>query len=100
VEADGSVKSSADKFYSQDDLVNLAMITGSEPGDLILMMGGPREKTLTALGELRLEIGRDVLAFATALYTPLCGWSISRCWSGTTRHNAFTPSTIPLRRPA
>ena len=71
VEADGSVKSSADKFYSQDDLVNLAMITGSEPGDLILMMGGPREKTLTALGELRLEIGRRLGLRDSAVYAPL-----------------------------
>lgn len=71
VEADGSVKSSADKFYSPDDLANLALITGSEPGDLILMMGGPREKTLTALGELRLEMGRRLGLRNNAVYAPL-----------------------------
>jgi aspartyl-tRNA synthetase len=71
VEADGSVKSSADKFYSPDDLANLALITGSEPGDLILMMGGPREKTLTAIGELRLEMGRRLGLRDSSIYAPL-----------------------------
>ena len=58
VEADGSVRSSADKFYSQEDLQSLGNALGANPGDLILMLAGTRKKTLTALGELRLEMGR------------------------------------------
>ncbi|MFZ2286205.1 MAG: aspartate--tRNA ligase [Bacteroidales bacterium] len=71
VETDGSVKSPADKFYSADDLANLALMTGSDAGDLILMMAGPREKTLTALGELRLEMGRRLGLRDASVYAPL-----------------------------
>jgi len=71
VEADGSVRSSADKFYSPDDLANLALMTGSDAGDLLLMMAGPREKTLSALGELRLEMGRRLGLLDASVYAPL-----------------------------
>lgn len=71
VEDDGTVRSSADKYYSPDDLANLALFTGSEPGDLILMMAGPREKTLLALGELRLEMGRRLGLRDASVYAPL-----------------------------
>lgn len=71
VEADGTVRSSADKFYSPDDLANLALMTGSDAGDLILMMAGPREKTLSALGELRLEMGRRLGLRDASVYAPL-----------------------------
>ncbi len=71
VEADGTVRSSADKFYSPDDLANLALMTGSDAGDLILMMAGPREKTLSALGELRLEMGRRLGLLDASVYAPL-----------------------------
>ncbi len=71
VEADGTVRSSADKFYSPDDLANLALMTGSDAGDLILMLAGPREKTLTALGELRLELGRRLGLRDASVYAPL-----------------------------
>jgi len=71
VEADGTVRSSADKYYSPDDLANLALMTGSDAGDLILMMAGPREKTLSALGELRLEMGRRLGLRDASVYAPL-----------------------------
>ena len=71
VEADGTVRSSADKFYSPDDLANLALMTGSDAGDLILMLAGPREKTLNALGELRLELGRRLGLRDASVYAPL-----------------------------
>jgi aspartyl-tRNA synthetase len=71
VEEDGTVRSPADKYYSADDLVNLALMTGADAGDLILMMAGPREKTLNALGELRLEIGRRLGLRDDSVYAPL-----------------------------
>ena len=37
---DGSLKSSVDKFYSEEDLKNWAEKTGANPGDLILVMAG------------------------------------------------------------
>jgi aspartyl-tRNA synthetase len=56
-EADGSFKSSVDKFYSPEDLTAWAAATGAEAGDLVLVMSGELEKTRKQLGELRLEVG-------------------------------------------
>jgi aspartyl-tRNA synthetase len=71
VEADGSVKSSVDKFYGADDLMRLAGMIKAGAGDLMLIMAGDKEKTLTALGELRLEMGRRLGFRDAAKYAPL-----------------------------
>ena len=61
VEADGNVKSSVDKFYSQDVLQQLKGAMDAEPGDLILIMSGDDAmKTRKQLCELRLEMGRQL----------------------------------------
>ncbi len=60
VEEDGNVKSSVDKFYSQEDLQALKVAMNAEAGDLILIMCGEREKTQKQLGELRLEMGSQL----------------------------------------
>lgn len=54
---DGSVKSSVDKFYSENDLRKWLSFTGAEPGDLLLIMAGEKKQTLGALGALRLKMG-------------------------------------------
>ena len=54
---DGVLKSSVDKFYTQDDLKVWAERFGAKPGDLILILAGPTTKTQKALCELRLEMG-------------------------------------------
>ncbi len=55
--ADGSFKSSVDKFYSQEDLKIVAEKCQAKAGDLILILCGKTEKTQKALCELRLEMG-------------------------------------------
>ena len=50
-------KSSVDKFYTQEDLQNLAAAFNATSGDLLLILSGKTEKTRKALGELRLEMG-------------------------------------------
>jgi aspartyl-tRNA synthetase len=70
-DADGSVKSSIDKYYSADDLKKIAVEAGASAGDLIMMISGDREKTLNALGELRLEIGRRLGYRDASVYAPL-----------------------------
>jgi len=55
--ADGTLKSSVDKFYSPDELKKWADSMNANPGDMILVMAGERKKILTALSELRLEMG-------------------------------------------
>ena len=55
--ADGTFKSSVDKFYDQEDLKAVAARCEAKPGDLILIMSGKAMKTRTQLGALRLEMG-------------------------------------------
>ncbi len=57
VNADGSIKSSVDKFYSEEELKKWAAAFNAQAGDLILILAGPTEKTQKALSELRLEMG-------------------------------------------
>ncbi|HIY36383.1 MAG TPA: aspartate--tRNA ligase [Candidatus Paraprevotella stercorigallinarum] len=58
VQEDGSVKSSVDKFYSQEVLQQLKAAMNAQPGDLILIMSGDDAmKTRKQLCELRLEMG-------------------------------------------
>ena len=54
---DGTLKSSVDKFYSPEDLKKWTVIMDAKPGDLLLILSGEKKKTLTALSELRLEMG-------------------------------------------
>ncbi len=68
---DGSYKSSVDKFYSQDDLKQWADAVGAKPHDLILVMSGDRDKTLSALGELRLEMGNQLNLRKKNIFKPL-----------------------------
>ncbi|WP_297510118.1 aspartate--tRNA ligase [Flavobacterium sp.] len=55
-EADGSLKSSVDKFYDQEDLKKWADITAAKPGDLILVLSGADYKTRSQLSALRMEM--------------------------------------------
>ena len=80
-EADGSFKSSVDKFYTQDDLRAWAAKCNAKPGDLLLILSGARKQTLSALCELRLEMGnrlglRDHKNFAPlwVIDFPLLEW--------------------------
>jgi aspartyl-tRNA synthetase len=57
VNADGSIKSSVDKFYDETSLKQWAEAFGAQPGDLILLLAGQADKTRKALNELRLEMG-------------------------------------------
>lgn len=54
---DGTLKSSVDKFYNEEELKKWAAAFGAEPGDLMLLMAGGKNKTRKALSELRLEMG-------------------------------------------
>ncbi|HRD38873.1 MAG TPA: aspartate--tRNA ligase [Bacteroidia bacterium] len=54
---DGTIKSSVDKFYTEEDLKKWATAFNAQPGDLMLILAGNEEKTRKALSELRLEMG-------------------------------------------
>ena len=68
---DGSLKSSADKFYGADDLKKWAETVNAKPGDLLLILAGERKKTQTALSELRLEMGNRLGLRKKDTYVPL-----------------------------
>ena len=61
IEADGNVKSSVDKFYTQEVLQQMKEAFGAKPGDLILILSGEDAmKTRKQLCELRLEMGNQL----------------------------------------
>lgn len=61
VEADGNVKSSVDKFFTQEVLQQMKQAFAAEPGDLILVLSGEDVmKTRKQLCELRLEMGSQL----------------------------------------
>ena len=67
--ADGTTKSSIDKFYSPEEVKAIAEATGAKAGDLALILCGARRKAQTMLGVLRIEMGnrlgyRDPKVFA------------------------------------
>ncbi|MCM1178040.1 MAG: aspartate--tRNA ligase [Clostridium sp.] len=69
VNADGSIKSSVDKFYTQEQLQAVAERLGASKGDMMLVLCGEKRKAQTMLGVLRLEMGnrlglRDPFNFA------------------------------------
>jgi aspartyl-tRNA synthetase len=55
--ADGTLKSSVDKFFNEEKLKAIADYAGAKPGDLILILAGAEERTRKAISELRLELG-------------------------------------------
>jgi len=56
VNADGTYKSSVDKFYNEERLKAIAEAAGAKPGDLVLILAGAEERTRKAISELRLEM--------------------------------------------
>ncbi|MDD4602372.1 MAG: aspartate--tRNA ligase [Bacteroidales bacterium] len=102
---DGTVKSSVDKFYTPEDLKAILYKFNAQPGDLILILAGKEEKTRTALGTLRLELGKRLGLIRKGDFKPL--WVIDFPlleWDDETRryyakHHPFTapkPEDIPL----
>ena len=113
VNADGTIKSSVDKFYNEDALKKWAETCSAEKGDLILVLAGAEEKTRKAASELRLEMGnrlglRDKNKFSClwVIDFPLLEWnegdpnllaSLAGRWHA--KHHPFTspkPEDIEL----
>lgn len=68
---DGTLKSSVDKFYTENDLKIWAEACGAKPGDLILILCGIKDKTLPQLSELRLEMGNRLGLRDKNVFKPL-----------------------------
>ena len=106
VEADGTVKSSVDKFYDQPTLQALRERMGAEAGDLILIISGPDAmKARKQLCELRLEMGsrlglrdKDNFACLWVVDFPMYEWSDEE-GRLMAMHHPFTspkPEDVPL----
>ena len=68
---DKSLKSSVDKFYSEDDLIEWAKTTNANPGDLIFILCGETKKTLKQLGELRVAVAEKIGLRNPEIFAPL-----------------------------
>ena len=71
VEADGSIKSSVGKFYSDEDLKTWVERCEARPGDLLLILAGKTMPTRKALNELRLEMGNRLGLRDKNVFAPL-----------------------------
>jgi len=68
---DGVLKSSVDKFYTQDQLKTWADACGAVPGDLLLVLSGDEKTTRKQLSELRLKMGEDLGLRDRTVFVPL-----------------------------
>jgi len=78
---DGTIKSSVDKFFNEEDLKQWSEAFATEKGDLLLILAGTTDKVRKQLNELRLEMGnrlglRDKNTFSAlwVLDFPLLEW--------------------------
>lgn len=103
VNADGTYKSSVDKFFDQDKLKSWAETCGSQADDLILVLSGNAEKVRKQMNELRLHVGelrglrpRDKFSACWVVDFPLVEYDEeSDRWHA--MHHPFT-SPIPADR--
>ena len=96
INSDGTLKSSVDKFFNEDDLKKWVQSCSSKQGDLILVLSGEASKTRKAMSELRLELGsrlnlrsKDNYAALWVVDFPLLEWSEeNKRWHA--MHHPFT----------
>lgn len=102
---DGSIKSSVDKFYSEEKLKALIQKAKSHPGDLLLILSGAANKVRPQLSALRMELAErlglrnpDVYAPLWVVDFPLLEWDEEEN-RYVAMHHPFTspkPEDIPL----
>ena len=97
--ADGTIKSSIDKFYTEEQLLKVKETTGAKDGDLVLILSGDNvRKTQVQLCSLRLEMGdrlglrdKNVFKCLWIVDFPLFEWSDEEQRLMATHH----PFTMP-----
>lgn len=97
---DGSFKSTVDKFYDESALRSWATAMAAKPGDLLLILSGPEEKTRKQLSELRLHLGNQLGLRDKNKFSPL--WVLDFPlfeWDEETKryHAKHHPFTSPKR---
>ena len=69
--ADGTFKSSVDKFFSQEDLAKWAEKMDAKPGDLMFLLSGDTDKVRKQMNELRLEVAEKLGLRNPEVFAPL-----------------------------
>jgi aspartyl-tRNA synthetase len=100
---DGTYKSSVDKFFTPEDLKLWAETMKAKAGDLILILAGKKKKTLSALSDLRLEMGttlglrqKDKFAPLWVVDFPLLEWDEEKQRYHAMHHPFTSPKTEDL----
>lgn len=68
---DGTLKSSVDKFYSQEDLKEWAETMEASPGDLMLVLSGSTDEVRSQMNDLRLHMGDELGLRNPNIFKPL-----------------------------
>jgi len=68
---DGTLKSSVDKFFNQEQLKEWAIEANAKPGDLLLVLAGETNKVRSQLNELRLHMGEELGLRNPGVFKPL-----------------------------
>ena len=68
---DGTIKSSVDKFFSEEDLKKWGEKTGAEKGDLVLVLSGNTDKVRKQMNDLRLHLGTELNLRQPDVFKPL-----------------------------
>ncbi len=109
--ADGTFKSSVDKFYSEEKLKAIAEAANAKAGDLILILAGTEERTRKATSDLRMYLAdklglrkKDEFKLLWVLDFPLFEFALEDQDGGgagrwVARHHPFTspkPSDVEM----
>lgn len=68
---DGSIKSSVDKFYTEEQLKVWLEMAQAEPGDIFFILAGSNTRTVKAASELRMELARKLGLRRPDVFAPL-----------------------------
>ncbi len=71
LDEEGIIKSSVDKFFSNEEITAWTSLVNARRGDLILILAGERDRNLRALSELRLEMGKRLRLRDKDKFSPL-----------------------------
>ena len=66
---DSTIKSSFDKFFSEEDLKSILNRASSKPGDILFIISGNKKESLMQMGSLRIELAKR---FELINYEKIC----------------------------
>ena len=67
--SDSTIKSSFDKFFSEEDLKSILNRVSSKPGDILFIISGNKKESLMQMGSLRIELAER---FELINYEKIC----------------------------